>query len=192
MSESTEVIDTRPTIPVLSRLTTVYVPVEDRVRVSGRIGQDRVVVIWLTLRLLNRMIPMLTEWLEKQDTAVPRGDLLQSVKQERAHSQHVEKAREDAGKGENVTVPADAPDDEWLALGLEFKQRDERLYLLFRDQPKDPGHTVALPLQPVQLRQWLNILRAAYRAAEWPVTVWPEWLQEPEAAASMTSSTSLH
>lgn len=192
MTRATETGETNTAIPVLSRLTTVYIPAEDRVRVSGRIGQGRVVVIWLTLRLLNRMVPMLTEWLEKQDAEVPRADLLQSVKQERARSQHTEKTRQETSQGEDVTVPADSPDAEWLAVSLELKQRDERLYLVFKDQGKDPEHVVALPLQPVQLRQWLNILRAAYRAGEWPVSVWPDWMEEPQAASAMTTSTSLH
>jgi len=41
-----------------------------------------------------------------------------------------------------------------------------------------------LTLRPQPLRQWLNILHDAYRKADWPATVWPDWVRD---AAPTTS-----
>ncbi|GAB4270445.1 MAG: hypothetical protein Kow0065_20260 [Methylomicrobium sp.] len=161
-------------VPVLSRITTVYIPTEDRVRLSGQVAPGRVVVVWLSLRLLNRMVPMLTEWLEKQDADLPRADLLQSVKQERARDQLLERARQDG----ELPVPAEQPESDWLARSVDVQQRSDRMQLIFKDQPSPPQRLAALPLQPLQLRQWLNILLTAYAQAQWPLDVWPEWIRE--------------
>ena len=38
----------------LTRLTTEYVPSEDRMRLAGETGPEASVVIWITRRLLDR------------------------------------------------------------------------------------------------------------------------------------------
>ena len=53
---------------VLHRLTTDYVEEEDRIRVSGASANGDTVVLWLTQRLLNRLVPHLTAWLAAQIT----------------------------------------------------------------------------------------------------------------------------
>ena len=44
----------------LQRITTEYDEREDRIRVSGQLAQGEAVVLWLTQRLLNRLVPHLT------------------------------------------------------------------------------------------------------------------------------------
>ena len=43
----------------LGRVTTVYVDVEDRFRLSGEAQDGLVLVLWLTQRLLCRLVPHL-------------------------------------------------------------------------------------------------------------------------------------
>ena len=43
----------------LQRCTTEYIATEDRLRLSGEIGTQSTVVLWLTQRLLNRLMPPL-------------------------------------------------------------------------------------------------------------------------------------
>ena len=43
----------------LSRVTTVYVDVEDRFRLSGETQDGQVLVLWPTQRLLCRLVPHL-------------------------------------------------------------------------------------------------------------------------------------
>ncbi|MBC7859879.1 MAG: hypothetical protein H7Z39_14125, partial [Burkholderiaceae bacterium] len=76
----------------LQRITTEYVGVEDRIRLSGRddaddAGDGRTVVIWITQRLLQRLLPVLVEWLERQDGATLRADIARSFAQQAARAE---------------------------------------------------------------------------------------------------------
>ena len=50
----------------LRRITTEYIEIEDRLRISGEIADAEAVVIWLTQRLLLRLLPLLLQWLDQQ------------------------------------------------------------------------------------------------------------------------------
>ena len=50
----------------LQRVTTAYVADEDRLRLTGELSDGDAVVLWLTQRLLNRLVPHLTAWLARQ------------------------------------------------------------------------------------------------------------------------------
>ncbi|QSR36617.1 hypothetical protein CFI10_16835 [Marinobacterium iners] len=177
--ELTEVAEQR--VPALGRLTTVYHPLEDRVRISGQVSSDDVVVIWVTRRLMDRMVPALVEWLEQQDADVPRADLLQSVKQTRAINELTEQTRQEG----STPVSAENAGTTWLAASVDVQRRPEQLVLIFKAAPDAGGQQAALPLRALALRQWLNILLQAYSKAEWSTAVWPEWMREqlPELAS---------
>lgn len=61
----------------LQRFTTEYVEIEDRIRLAGETAPGHTVVLWLTQRLLARLLPHLLQWLEQQTGATIRGDILQ-------------------------------------------------------------------------------------------------------------------
>ena len=50
----------------LQRLTTEYIVIEDRMRISGETRDAGPVVMWLTNRLAMRVVPQLLRWLEDQ------------------------------------------------------------------------------------------------------------------------------
>ena len=50
----------------LQRLTTEYIVIEDRIRISGETRDSGPVVMWLTNRLAMRAVPQLLRWLEDQ------------------------------------------------------------------------------------------------------------------------------
>lgn len=52
----------------LKRLSTGHQEVEDRIRLVGETGNGAVVVLWLTQRLLLRLVPILLEGLETSVT----------------------------------------------------------------------------------------------------------------------------
>ena len=161
-------------VPILSKITTLYVPAEDRVRISGLLNDNSVAVIWITQRFLNRLIPNMTKWLEKQTADMPRADLMQSVQQDRAKAR--QKQRIEAGEDQPV-APENA-DLEWLALTVDIQQRSDQFRLIFKDIKGDEGYCAMLPLQPMLLRAWLNVLMAAFKQAGWHLDSWPEWMQE--------------
>ena len=67
--------------PTLKRLTTEYVDVEDRIRLTGELEDSETVVLWLTQRLLTKLLPHLLDLLQKQ-TAAAVGSTAESVQTE--------------------------------------------------------------------------------------------------------------
>ena len=50
----------------LERITTEYVEVEDRIRLTGESEDNQTIVLWLTQRLLTQIISHLLGLIEKQ------------------------------------------------------------------------------------------------------------------------------
>ncbi len=151
---------------ILERITTEYIDTEDRIRLSGEVGNDVPVVIWLTQRLLQRLLPMLLQWLENQNEDVPYAEILQGFAQQ-------------AAKAELTPQPpvrACGESTAWLVLSVDVEQSEQVVTLTFYGVN---GQTpVSLALGATTLRQWLSIVYDAYLKAEWSMEIWPGWLQE--------------
>lgn len=167
-------------LPELQRVTTQYVTAEDRVRVSGATADEQTVVLWLTQRLLNLLVPQLTGWLERQDASdLMDSELAQGFAQEAA----------EASLSPEPAVEAASADGVWLVDTVDIHTGTEGVVLAF----KSGSHAVAslaLPIQP--LRQWLAILRDQYVVGGWPTGAWPSWLGETHAQPAKPSGASLH
>lgn len=166
--------------PQLNRVTTEYVPTEDRIRLSGETADDRTLVLWLTQRLLNLLVPQLTRWLEHHDAAASGADLFQEFAQQAAESSLTAEP----------AVQAAAPASAWCVITVDIATGPDGVTLIF----KSDGETelAALPLNSMALRQWLAILRGQYLAGAWPTTVWPVWMNEGGPARAETPLNVLH
>jgi hypothetical protein len=169
----------------LERITVEYVPQEDRVRLSGQRPGAAPLAIWLTRRLLDRLLPELVKWIENEagdlpaakgsgakgrQQTVPRADVLQGFAQQAA--------RERATPQPPVRV---APEDEtWLVHTVSISRGRSKVRLTFKSAD---GRTATVTLAPPLLRQWLNILHDTYRKADWPLQVWPDWIGEAGSTA---------
>lgn len=151
---------------ILERITTEYIDTEDRIRLSGEVGSDAPVVIWLTRRLLQRLLPMLLQWLENQSGDMPHAEILQGFAQQ-------------AAKAELTLQPpvrACGESAAWLVSLVDVEQSEQMVTLTFHGVN---GQTpVSLALAATTLRQWLSIVYEAYLKAEWSIEIWPGWLQE--------------
>ncbi len=153
----------------LQRATTEYIDSEDRLRLSGTVDGQQTVVLWLTHRLLQRLLPPLLTWLDKrQPDAVPRADVLHSFAQQQAQSKLPRQA----------PVQAKAESQTWLVTSIDITSSDQAVRLIFKGRQQEAAQ---LTLTPIQLRQWLGILHAGYRAAQWPLDAWPVWMAEGTA-----------
>jgi hypothetical protein len=166
-------------VPVLVKATTQFDPGEDRVRIDGQFSNQSVVVIWLTQRLLTRLVPHMTAYLEKNSSHELRSDLMQTIQQQRAQSKHAENTQE----GVNTPVNAASAEVEWLSKSVDVQTPPAGFRLIFKDNEKDPVSMAVLQLQAVELRQWLNVLLLAYKKAGWPTDVWPTWMMEQDEPA---------
>lgn len=168
----------------LQRITTTYVDVEDRMRLAGQSAAGEVVTLWLTRRLLDRLLPHLLSWLER---STPLNDVNPGM---RAHAQGAlqgfAQMAARAALGNEEPVDATAPLAEWRVGSVDVSQSGSGLMLRFRD---DGEQQAELPMSVESLRQWLNILLDQYRAAGWPLQVWPVWMCD---ALPMSVPVSMH
>lgn len=164
-------------IAAISRLTTDYVDVEDRLRLAGEIAGGAAVAMWLTQRLALRLLPQLLQWLDKQVGATSAQDAKGSrstapeVQKQVVHSFAQEAALAELKPQERVRA---APSDEWLIQSVDLVPTNERIALVFRTAD---GRAAGLGVTAQELRQWLSIMRGVWLAAGWPDTPWPEWMK---------------
>lgn len=164
----------------LNRITTEYQEAEDRIRLAGEDAQGQTVVLWLTLRLLNRLIPHLCRWLEQRVGATG----LTEVRQEFAQ----QKARAELEKQPPVRTNPDVQGV--LIHSVDLRTANAGMGLQFKDAD---GYEVAcLQLKPQPLRQWLNIVFDQYRKAQWPTAVWPAWVSEARPPETPVRAEVLH
>lgn len=174
----------------LKRITTTYDGSEDRIRLSGEGANGQRLGIWLTRRLLERLVPVLLDWIAKEardlpganeaSTTKPRADMPRA---DTLHSFAQQMARNSLPRQAPVQVRAE--DVIWLAQAVDVKRAGQGVRLSFRAVS---GEAASLNLAAKPLRQWLNILHDAYLKAGWPLDVWPEWVRE---AGSMTQGPSV-
>lgn len=173
----------------LQRITTLFVDSEDRIRLAGEDAAGQALVLWLTQRLLNRVLPHLCAWLEHRASPpssshadAARVEVLQSFAQLAAL----------AALEPQTPVPSHAPSGAWLVHSVDIATTDHTVSLSFKDAAAatKPADCATLTLPEQALRQWLNILYDQYAAAEWPLTQWPEWVTRPPTAP--THSALLH
>jgi hypothetical protein len=176
----------------LHRLTTEYVEAEDRIRITGELTNSAddgptspTVVLWLTQRLLNRLLPHLFSWLEQHDT--PQGWSEEAVQ---SFAQQAAVAALQAQAAEPVCSAAQSPS--WLVHSLQLTSTPEQLQLHFPAAAQQPTERISLTLAAQPLRQWLHIVYDLYVRAGWPLALWPLWLVEKRQLGGTHSSTWLH
>jgi hypothetical protein len=146
----------------LRRLTTTYVMEEDRIRLCGAGANDVAVTVWVTQRLVQRLVPVLVAWIEERDRDVLRPEVMQSFVQQRA-AQSLEPAK---------PVESEAAGETWLATAVDVHRTPTEVAIVFRDGENQ----ASMGFTQMQLRQWLEILRKCHLVAEWPDGIWPAWM----------------
>ena len=148
------------------------------------------VVLWLTQRMLRRLLPVVVDWLANhdpmKDLALPSGDLyreaLQGFAQQAARTQ-----LEQLPAVAPVSVGADSP--EYLVFSVQVDRSAQCLRMVFSTEQSPIAQ---MALYPQSLRQWLNILFDAWRRADWPVDLWPAWMHDDGALSVQAPSAPLH
>lgn len=154
-----------------------YDPVEDRLRLDAVNAAGEKQSIFLTRRLVDRVIPVLVSHLEgKTPEGVP-ADLAQGMSQSRA--------RQARQTGEATpAVPADAETPTWLCRTMHFQKADHGLNVIFTDVTQVDA---VMPMVEANLRAVLDILLDLYAKANWPTEPFPEWMK-PEATITLSSA----
>ncbi len=173
----------------LTRLTTRYVENEDRFLISAD-SDVGVVKLWLTQRLLKRLLPHLIEWVGKSSESIVQEpsespvdnqslqdntgtDTKQSASadnDQQAVSQMVAQYRKPT-----PSVDADKAVMSCLVHTLKFQPRDKIVRILF----ELPDDEAILLLQEEHARIWLDVLYRHWQQAQWP-DIWPDWMKQAQ------------
>lgn len=162
----------------LGRITTEYIDSEDRFRLTGQAGENEVIEVWLTQRLLLRLLPHYFKWLEEQsDSTLPK-EIVQSFAQQAAK----------ANLKKEPPVKSNTQTQTWIAHAVDISPNKTGLGMRFKG---DDDSLATLSLPATQLRQWLSIVRTMWQKAQWPMEIWPEWMA-PESKQGVPQSKSMH
>lgn len=169
--------------PALARVTTRYSAAQDRVALAGALPDGSPVLLWLTQRLLRRMLPPLSAWLEglnaPQAHTGAGASAVQALYVQALQGFAQEAAQAQLTPQTPVQLAQDAP--ACLVQTVDVSATPQALRLVFGDAQ---GAVAAMDLQAQPLRQWLGILYQAWCQADWPTDPWPAWLQ-PSAPARL-------
>jgi hypothetical protein len=160
---------------ILQRITTEYIEAEDRVRLSGASPSGETVSLWITQRLLSRLLKVILNWTAEGDNGH------QAIKN--AFAQQA--ARADLKL--QLSVPAQP--SAVLVNAIDISQTVEALTMVFRGAEDVVGQ---LTLQRSDVRQWLNILHDTWCRAEWPQDLWPDWMSLPQGGPAAVTQVTLH
>ena len=159
-----------PAVPI-KRFTTEYVVAEDRIRLSLEREDGKILVLWLTRRLMTRLVPQIVKIFDtlphlQQAQAAPPSDNAQRRSQLDA-----------LGKLEQQSpvLGGTQPDDleTHLITGLGLRMARGGILLDFK-----VGEAIVqtIPFREEPLRQWLGMLHLNFTKADWNDDVWPAWI----------------
>ncbi|MEX1198730.1 MAG: hypothetical protein WEB57_12835 [Pseudohongiellaceae bacterium] len=185
---------------LLQRLTTEYIPVEDRIRLSGEADSGETVRLWLTQRLLLRLLPLLFRWLDKHpgtagEATSGLNDTTESSSNDPARKEALQHFAQQGAQDSLESSPpvrAEQATLEWLIHEVDIASGNNGVRLVFRPPEETSGETITLVLETRALRQWLVILYRHFSTAGWPLNVWPRWLQAAAQEQSKQSGAVLH
>lgn len=156
--------------PRIRRFTTEYDIAEDRIRLTLEREAEGLVRLWLTRRLLVRVVPELARILDSRlvgKDGLPAHDdeVEQRRDQMKALGRLAPQAPVRPGPGE--------PMASHLVTGIGLRLTPRR-FLLDMRVGEEVVQTV--PFGITHMRQWLALLNHCFRTAGWDDAIWPDWL----------------
>ena len=171
----------------LERITSEYIESEDRIRLTAIGAAEETLILWITQRLLIRLITHFLGWLEK---GAPEVALSSAIDNEAKSALQGMAQQSATAKLQEQSAVAATPDSVALLVKeIDIKMNEEVVLLVFKchdDQKPELTFTIQ------QLRQWLGMIHRLWRQADWPLSIWPEWMDDSQQANQASSHSSLH
>lgn len=165
----------------LQKVTIQYCEKEDRIRLTGELENAAPVVIWLTQRLLQRVLQALLKNDESEGALHSHHHIFQSFAQQAAKAELEQTPQ--------VSVQPEVESTVWLVSSVDLGNLGQNVVLTFRGVDEQQA---SLVLNEKPLRQWLAIIYGLYLKAEWPLDVWPEWIGENGQPINGQQAVTLH
>jgi hypothetical protein len=158
----------------IKKITTRYSQTEDRFSLYAQADDGTIISLWLSQRMLLRLIPRMLGWLEIQKNTSLQNDaratdtINEFAQQEAHYSLEYEEPVQSLIKPEDNPLPNKQP----LVTKIDIKWEDQLMELHFKD---DKNSVAPLVLNQLNARRWLAILHSQWLISEWSPKVWPEW-----------------
>ena len=149
-----------------------YNPVEDRLRLDAVDADGNTQSLFMTRRLVDRIIPVMIEHLEGQTPEGMPSDLVQEMQQDKARQGHAEGGAEAPVEVAPEIVP-------WLCRTVHLTKTGPSLVVVFTDDAHIEAH---MPMSAENLRVVLDIFKTLYTSAGWGLQAFPDWMQTPAIA----------
>jgi len=143
-------------VPLLANITLGYSLEEDRLRLDGLGASGETITLWLTARLMNRLVPELI----KRQT-----DMQLLIK--KLASTDTEGTDLSAAESNAVQCAPGSP--EILVASVDVSTRDDQLLLVFKDSEKAQRGIFVMPLSALQ--RWNRGLQKCFEQAGWSQSV---------------------
>tara|TARA_B110000116_G_C16509370_1_gene434879 strand:+ start:46 stop:540 length:495 start_codon:yes stop_codon:yes gene_type:complete len=160
----------------LGRITTQYIDNEDRLRVLGESSEGIICEIWLTRRLMDRLIENLLSNIQSEGSV---DKALQVFEQEVASSSLLKQS----------PVEQDDQIISWLAIAIDVNRDNKNISLTFKEEK---SNSASISFQTIELRQWFSIIYNAYKLAGWSLEEWPEWFKKSKDETVSGDTYSVH
>ena len=154
----------------IEKVTVVYDPLEDRLRLSVQTKKSESYVLWLTARLSIAVVAAIIKNLDKAVPADSRQEQKSLQQWEQSSALHKLKA--------TAAVEVCTSQGE-LVQAVDVSVCGEDYILTFRGVK---GTAARLSLTGIQMRQWLQIVYAQFLIAKWSMVVWPVWFDRGKIA----------
>jgi hypothetical protein len=168
---------------MIRKITQRYDPEQDRIGLTAQNAEGQVLLLWLTQRLVNRLVGILASWLDEDVKTMTSGRSMFSL-----HAWEQSSAEAQLKPGRPVD-PA-AVQGEALVNAVDLARGPKGYTLTFKWVSAGAAR---LMLNPTELRQTLIILHRIFDTAGWPKHAWPEWFAAgAESGAPSTTHHVLH
>ena len=161
----------------IKTVTMKFDPLEDRLKMDCSDNYKNTQRLWLTKRLLDRLVPSVANQLEAKSTNKISIELEQSFEQEKAEITKT--------KAKSVKLMKNNPT--WLVSSVKVTKSKHNFKFLFIEEQKidiDKKITyqnrAEFDLAIPNLRQWLNALFKIYKKAEWDTNFFPNWIKDKD------------
>lgn len=157
----------------ISKITVTYDETEDRLRLAYQDAEGQSKGLWLTQRLVNRLVGAL---LASLGAGADIGNAEAAL---RAWELSAARAR----LGKDVPVESPPAEQHHLVRAVDISHSGNGIRLVFRGID---AQVAALGIEDeTVLRQWLDILHQQYRRADWPMGgLWPAWFKAADHVAA--------
>lgn len=168
----------------LKRITIEYSEREDRIRLAGLTDNNQTIGLWLTMRLMSRLINHCLNLVEKNTPELEKTPATNQQSRKTVQKFIQQSAEQQLVDETAVKLANNSPNN--LIVEIDIKNDSKGVAITFKDELNSNYETY---LSSQQLRQWLGMLHMIWQKTEWPNLVWPDWMSNSpaETAPSLTS-----